>query len=136
MSALFGLAMLHRTEEEDSSYIAFHIITALAAISRRLISSSSETLSSAKSYYYHYRCGSPRGVLLIEVVSGCSCSSFESIFDSFFNSRKDMIKTTKMTPALIRKVVTPIELYNNPPNISRIILARLPKLLATPCTAL
>jgi len=43
-----------------------------------------------------------------------------------------MIETMNMTPAQIRKVVTPIKLYNNPPIISPIILARPPKLLAMP----
>lgn len=40
-----------------------------------------------------------------------------------------------MIPALIRKVVPPIKLYKNPPIVSPMILARLPKLLATPCIA-
>ena len=46
-----------------------------------------------------------------------------------------MIKTTNIIPALIRKVNPPIKLYKSPPIINPIILARLPKLLATPCTA-
>jgi hypothetical protein len=54
---------------------------------------------------------------------------------SFFNSRKDMIKTTNITPALIRKEAPPIELYKNPPKESPTILASPPKLPATPCTA-
>ena len=53
----------------------------------------------------------------------------------FFNSRKDMTKITNITPALIRKVNPPIELYKNPPKVSPTILARPPKLPATPCTA-
>jgi hypothetical protein len=40
-----------------------------------------------------------------------------------------MIKTVNITPALIRK------LYKNPPIVNPTILARLPKLPATPCTA-
>ena len=55
--------------------------------------------------------------------------------DHSFNNLKDMIKTTNIIPALIRKVNPPIKLYKTPPIISPIILARLPKLLATPCTA-
>jgi len=38
-----------------------------------------------------------------------------------------------MIPPLIRKVDPPIILYKNPPTIRPIILARLPKLLETPC---
>ena len=45
-----------------------------------------------------------------------------------------MIKITNITPALTRKVNPPIELYKNPPNIRPMILARPPKLPATPCT--
>jgi hypothetical protein len=41
----------------------------------------------------------------------------------------------KIITAEIKKVVEPIELYNNPPIINPIILAKLPILLATPCTA-
>jgi hypothetical protein len=52
-----------------------------------------------------------------------------------FNSRKDMTKITNITPALIRKVNPPIELYKNPPKVSPTILARPPKLPAMPCTA-
>ncbi len=37
-------------------------------------------------------------------------------------------------PALIRKVVSPIKLYKRPPTVNPIMLARLEKLLATPCT--
>ena len=51
-----------------------------------------------------------------------------------FNSRKDMIKTVNMTPALIRKVVVPSRLYKRPPIISPTILAKLSKLFATPWT--
>jgi len=40
-----------------------------------------------------------------------------------------------MTPALIRKVVFPSKLYKRPPDVNPIILARLAKLLAIPCTA-
>ena len=54
---------------------------------------------------------------------------------SVFSNRKDMTKTANITPALIRKVATPIELYENPPKVSPTILARPPKLPATPCTA-
>ena len=46
-----------------------------------------------------------------------------------------MTKITNITPALIRKVNPPIELYKNPPKVSPTILARPPKLPATPCTA-
>jgi hypothetical protein len=46
-----------------------------------------------------------------------------------------MTKTTIITPALIRKEATPIELYKNPPKVSPTILAMPPKLPATPCTA-
>ena len=49
-----------------------------------------------------------------------------------FNNLKDMIKTTNIIPALIRKVYPPIKLYNSPPIINPTMLARLPKLLATP----
>ena len=49
-----------------------------------------------------------------------------------FNSLNDMIKTKNITAAEIRKVVGPIKLYNNPPTISPIMLARLPILLPTP----
>jgi hypothetical protein len=45
-----------------------------------------------------------------------------------------MIKTANIIPALIKKVNPPIKLYNSPPIISPTMLARLPKLLATPCT--
>jgi hypothetical protein len=38
-----------------------------------------------------------------------------------------MTKTANITPALIRKVATPIELYENPPKVSPTILARPPK---------
>jgi hypothetical protein len=44
-----------------------------------------------------------------------------------------MIKTMNMILALIRKVNPPIKLYKIPPIVSPKILARLPKLLATPC---
>ena len=44
-----------------------------------------------------------------------------------------MIKTTNIIPALIRKVDAPIKLYKSPPIISPTMLARFPKLLATPC---
>ena len=54
---------------------------------------------------------------------------------SFFNSRKDMTKIVNITAALIRKVAAPIELYKNPPKVNPTILARPPKLPATPCTA-
>ena len=40
-----------------------------------------------------------------------------------------------MIPALIRKVVPPIKLYKSPPMVNPMILARLPKLLATPWIA-
>jgi hypothetical protein len=40
-----------------------------------------------------------------------------------------------ITTALIRKVVPPIKLYKRPPVVNPIMLARLAKLLATPCTA-
>jgi hypothetical protein len=46
-----------------------------------------------------------------------------------------MTKIAYIIPALIRKVALPIELYKNPPKISPMILARPPKLPATPCTA-
>jgi hypothetical protein len=46
-----------------------------------------------------------------------------------------MTKTANITPALIRKVAPPIELYKNPPKDRPMILARPPKLPATPCTA-
>jgi hypothetical protein len=46
-----------------------------------------------------------------------------------------MTKTTDITPALIRKDATPIELYKNPPKVRPMILARPPKLPATPCTS-
>ena len=49
-----------------------------------------------------------------------------------FNSLNDIIKTMNMTTAETRKVVGPIRLYNNPPTINPIILARLPMLLPTP----
>jgi NAD(P)-dependent dehydrogenase (short-subunit alcohol dehydrogenase family) len=52
-----------------------------------------------------------------------------------FISRKDITKIAYIIPALIRKVAPPIELYKNPPKISPMILARPPKLPATPCTA-
>jgi hypothetical protein len=52
-----------------------------------------------------------------------------------FSSLKDMIKTTNITPPLIRKVTPPTELYKNPPKVSPMILAKPPKLPATPCTA-
>jgi hypothetical protein len=52
-----------------------------------------------------------------------------------FNNRKDMTKTANITPALIRKVAPLIELYKNPPKDSPTILARPPKLPATPCTS-
>ena len=45
-----------------------------------------------------------------------------------------MTKTTNIITALIRKEATPIELYKNPPKASPTILARPPKLPATPCT--
>ena len=44
-----------------------------------------------------------------------------------------MIKITNMITALIRNVAPPIKLYKNPPIVSPTILARLPKLLVTPC---
>jgi hypothetical protein len=40
-----------------------------------------------------------------------------------------------ITPALTRKVVPPRKSYSIPPIINPMILARLPKLPATPCTA-
>ena len=46
-----------------------------------------------------------------------------------------MINTANITPALIRKVIPPIKLYKIPPIVNPMILARLAKLLATPCTA-
>jgi len=46
-----------------------------------------------------------------------------------------MTKTANITPALIRKVASPIELYKNPPNISPKMLAKAPKLPAKRCTA-
>ena len=53
----------------------------------------------------------------------------------FFNSLNDKIKTAIIIQALIRKVVLPIKLYKNPPKVNPTILARPPKLPATPCTA-
>jgi hypothetical protein len=44
-----------------------------------------------------------------------------------------MIKTTNITPPLIRKVTPPTELYKNPPKVSPMILAKPPKLLSTTC---
>jgi hypothetical protein len=52
-----------------------------------------------------------------------------------FISRKDMTKIAYIIPAVIRKVAPPTELYKNPPKVSPMILARPPKLPATPCTA-
>ena len=46
-----------------------------------------------------------------------------------------MTKTANITPALIRKVDPPIELYKNPPKIRQKMLAKAPKLPAKPCTA-
>ena len=50
-----------------------------------------------------------------------------------FNNLKEMIKTTNIIPALNRKVYPPIKLNKSPPIINPTMLARLPKLLATPC---
>ena len=52
----------------------------------------------------------------------------------FSKSRNDVMKIMNITPALIRKVNPPIELYKNPPKVNPTILARPPKLPATPCT--
>jgi hypothetical protein len=52
-----------------------------------------------------------------------------------FNSLKDMIKTANITAALIRNVAAPRKWYKNPPTVNPIILAKLPKLPAIPCTA-
>ena len=38
-----------------------------------------------------------------------------------------MIKTTNITPPLIRKVTPPTELCKNPPKVSPMILAKPPK---------
>lgn len=46
-----------------------------------------------------------------------------------------MAKTANITPAEIRKVAPPIELYKNPPKIRPKMLAKAPKLPAKPCTA-
>src|SRR5215471_7961248 len=51
-----------------------------------------------------------------------------------FSSLKDKRKTANVTPALIRKVDPPIELYKNPPKIRPKMLAKAPKLPAKPCT--
>ena len=45
-----------------------------------------------------------------------------------------MIKTVNITPALTRNVAPPTKLYKSPPIVNPIILARPPKLPATPCT--
>src|SRR5215469_1582487 len=52
-----------------------------------------------------------------------------------FSSPKDKRKIANVTPALIRKVAPPIELYKNPPKIRPKMLAKAPKLPAKPCTA-
>ena len=52
-----------------------------------------------------------------------------------FKSFTDITATKNIIPALIRKVAAPRRLYNKPPAINPIILAKLPKLPATPCTA-
>jgi hypothetical protein len=46
-----------------------------------------------------------------------------------------MAKIANITPALIRKVDPPNKLYKSPPIVNPTILARPPKLPATPCTA-
>jgi hypothetical protein len=46
-----------------------------------------------------------------------------------------MIKTAKIIPALIRNTLSSKNPYKIPPVIKPIILAKLPKLLAIPCTA-
>jgi hypothetical protein len=54
-------------------------------------------------------------------VSGSMVCKLVYIYSLIFNSRKDMIKTKNITAELIRKVVAPIKLYNNPPIISPVI---------------
>src|SRR5215469_6931675 len=70
-------------------------------------------------------------IFKIIITINCCCDLTHFIF----SSPKDMTKTANITPALIRKVDPPIELYKNPPKIRPKMLAKAPKLPAKPCTA-